>query len=132
MDWKKYKTAYFVVGIAVLLYLIHKLSVQWLGYKDTFSNFHHSLEVLYLFFGATSAMIMVVLSKVKEKNFDNVGMTFMLITSVKIVLSFLMVRPILNEVGALATTEKSNFFMLFILFLTIETVITTRILNNKQ
>ena len=132
MDWKKYKPVYLVLITSLLLYLIHKLAVDGLGYDESFSHFHYSLEILYLFFGSTSALIMFVLSKVQEKNFDNVGMVFMLITSVKMVLSFLMVRPILDEVGVLATTEKHNFFMLFILFLTMETVITIRILNNKQ
>jgi hypothetical protein len=45
--------------------------------------------------------------------------------------SYFIVRPILNS-PLENTIEKANFFFIFILFLTIETLITIRLLNKKQ
>jgi hypothetical protein len=47
------------------------------------------------------------------------------------VVSFFIVRPILNSTTE-NTIEKANFFFIFILFLAIETLITIRLLNKKQ
>jgi hypothetical protein len=45
---------------------------------------------------------------------------------------FLLARPILKNTAISATIEKTNFFVMFIVFLAIETVVTIRILNEKQ
>jgi hypothetical protein len=47
-------------------------------------------------------------------------------------LSFMFLRPILNLDLPKTPVEKINFFAIFIYFLVIETLITIRILNNKQ
>ena len=63
---------------------------------------------------------------------DNVGMSFLLATSIKMILCFIILRPLLkvsNEINAL---DKKNFFVTFILFLIIETMLTIRILGKKQ
>jgi hypothetical protein len=69
--------------------------------------------------------------KVKEKSFDNVGMSFLLGTSIKMVFCYLILKPILHIVTYNNTIEKVNFFGMFILLL-IETVLTIRILKEKQ
>jgi hypothetical protein len=72
------------------------------------------------------------LLKVKERSFDNIGMSFLLSTSVKMIFCYLILRPLLQVSSHNITIEKKNFFMIFILFLAIETVLTIRILNEKQ
>ena len=65
----------------------------------------------------------------KDKNLDYVGMTFLLITSLKMGVSFFIVRPVLADTNQ-NLVEKINFFVIFILFLAIETIITIRLLNK--
>jgi hypothetical protein len=74
----------------------------------------------------------VVLLKVKERSFDNVGMSFLLTTSIKMIVCYLILKPILQVTFQNNAVEKKNFFMMFILFLAIETILTIRILNEKQ
>jgi hypothetical protein len=45
---------------------------------------------------------------------------------------FLILKPILKSNTAENTLEKMNFFVIFMLFLAIETILTIRILNEKQ
>jgi len=132
MDLKKYKPLYIIIAVSVLVYILHTIIVFSLDLKDVFDSFYFSLEILYLFFIACSIIILFILIKIREKNLDNVGMTFLLITSIKMVFCYLMVRPILSSSNDINSIEKVNFFMMFILFLAIETIVTIRILNNKQ
>jgi hypothetical protein len=68
----------------------------------------------------------------KEKNIDSVGQTFLLVTSIKMALAYVLLHPILQNTSKLITPEKSNFFLIFAVFLTIETLVTIRMLNKKQ
>jgi hypothetical protein len=47
-------------------------------------------------------------------------------------IAYAFLTPILNTEVQNGTFEKSNFFVVFALFLAIETMVTIRILNNKQ
>jgi hypothetical protein len=66
--------------------LLHKFSFYL--FKISVASFQYSIEVLYLLFFGMSTLIFIVLLKVKEKSFDNVGMSFLLGTSIKMVLLF--------------------------------------------
>jgi len=95
-------------------------------------GFHFPIEVVYGFFFICSLLIILILIKVNEKNIDNVGFTFLLVTCIKMALSYVILSPILNSGYPNVRTEKIVFFIIFALFLTIETIVTVRILNNKQ
>jgi hypothetical protein len=119
-----------LLAIAFTLFIIHKIVFYSLDINQ--KSFHYSLEILYLFFFVFSAIIFRVLLIVKERSFDNVGMSFLLATSIKMVFCYLILRPILQIPKADNPAEKINFFMLFIVFLTIETLFTIRLVNEKQ
>jgi hypothetical protein len=68
----------------------------------------------------------------KEKNIDSVGQTFLLLTSIKMIIAFILLHPILQSTNQLMTPEKMNFFFTFAVFLAIETIVTIRILNKNQ
>jgi len=127
----QYKPVFYTLLSAVVLYLIHNL-VFFLAGNLKIENPTHSLEVLYSFFTICSIFIIMLLIKVSQKSFDNVGMVFLIATSIKMVVCYFVLQPILNISNENIKIEKMNFFMMFILFLAIETVITIRILNNKQ
>jgi hypothetical protein len=130
MSIKSFKPLLYLTGLAVLIYGVHKLVFHFL-LIDTI-DFHYTLEKLYLFFYILSLIVFIILLKVKEKSFDNVGMSFLLSTSVKMIFCFLLLKPILKKATEENTLEKMNFFMVFILFLAIETILTIRLLNEKQ
>ncbi|WP_281636837.1 DUF6168 family protein [Flavobacterium marginilacus] len=130
MSLKKMYSFFVLIGAAFLLYVIHKMVFYVLNIKE--ASFHYSLETLYFFFLALSAVIFKVLLTVKEKSFDNVGMSFLLVTSVKMVFCYLILRPLLQTPKLDNPAERINFFILFIVFLTIETLFTIRLVNEKQ
>lgn len=119
-----------LLGIAFLLYVIHKM--VFYSFNINQEPFHYSLETLYLFFFVLSVIIFKVLLTIKERSFDNVGMSFLLVTSIKMVFCYLILRPLLQVPKPNDPTEKINFFILFIVFLTIETLFTIRLVNEKQ
>lgn len=129
MNKEKLKTILLAVAISFLAYLINKSVSLLPDYSASYDGFHYSLEALYAVFTLFTIIILTILLFVKDKNLDQVGMTFLLITSVKMGICFFIVRPVLiasNE----NLVEKINFFMIFILFLAIETIITIRLLNK--
>jgi hypothetical protein len=123
------KLIIFVPFLAILFYTIHKYVLENLQI-DT-STFYYKLSTLYSTFCIFSILIILILIVIKTKNLDIVGMSFLILTSIKMVLSYIMVRPILSMHPSEMSLQKTNFFGIFILFLAIETIITIRILNNK-
>ncbi len=130
MNLKNYKPLLPLLALAGLAYVVHRVAFYLLDIND--ATFYYSIETLYMLFLVLSIMVFVVLLKVKERSFDNVGMSFLLSTSIKMIVCYLILKPILQVTAQNNTIEKKNFFMMFILFLAIETILTIRILNEKQ
>lgn len=132
MNFKKYQPLMEVTLLSILVYLVHKLVFFLNENNPNLQGFHFPIEVVYGFFFVCSLLIVLILIKVNEINIDNVGFTFLLVTFIKMGLSYIILSPILNSGNLNVRTEKIDFFIIFALFLTIETIVTVRILNNKQ
>jgi hypothetical protein len=130
MNLKNYKPILSVVLLSSIAYVIHKFIFHFFEIKET--AFLYSIETLYLLFLGMSIIVFIVVLKVKQRSFDNVGMSFLLATSVKLVFCYLVLNPILRLNADYNSVEEVNFFGIFVLFLTIETVLTIRILNKKE
>jgi hypothetical protein len=130
MNLKKYQAILYLFLFALGSYSLHKILFLFLKIEN--ETLYYALETLYLLFASMSIMVLFVLIKVKEKSFDNTGMSFLLATSIKMVFCFIILRPLLMVSDEASTLDKKNFFALFILFLTIETIITIRLLAKKQ
>ena len=130
MNSQNYKPLLNLVLLAGIAYLIHKILFYVLNINE--ESFHYSIEMLYLLFLSLSIIVFIVLLKVKERSFDNVGMSFLLGTSIKMIFCYFILRPLLKVSNHNNAIEKTNFFAMFILFLAIETILTIRILNEKQ
>ncbi len=130
MNLKKLSPFLTLLGVSFLFYAVHK--VVFYGFDINQEHFYYSLETLYLFFFIFSAIIFKVLLIIKERSFDNVGMSFLLATSIKMIFCYLILRPLLQIPKGNNPTERINFFILFIVFLTIETLFTIRLVNEKQ
>jgi len=132
MKLKKYQALSEVFCLSLIVYTIHKLFFHFNDNNPKFQNFHYPIEVIYGFFFGFSILLLYVLILVKAKNIDHVGNTFMLITILKMGVSYVILSPILDSGLANMAIEKINFFIVFALFLAIETVVSIRILNNSQ
>ena len=130
MNLKNYKPLLSLALLIIVAYILHKVIFYSFNIDD--SAFHYSIEKLYLIFSVLSVIVFVLLLKVKEQSFDNIGMSFLLSTSVKMVVCYLILRPVLQASGENSIIEKRNFFAMFILFLAMETILTIRILNKNQ
>ncbi|MGV3697684.1 hypothetical protein [Flavobacterium sp.] len=128
----KLKPIFILAILAILGLIVHKTLFYFFVPKVFENNFIYPVSLLYLSFFGYSAGMILLLEKIKKVNIDSVGYTFLLVTSIKMVVAFLFLRPIIAEDLPKTTTEKISFFIIFIYFLTIETIVTIRILNNKQ
>lgn len=121
------KTALIGAAFLVINFLVYQIP----DLKAAYSNFVYPLPVTYILFLILSLMILAVLITVSKKNAGQIGFVFLGLTTVKMGISYVFVRPILAQSGG-NPTEKVNFFVIFILFLAIEAYYTARLLNNKQ
>ncbi len=132
MSFKKYQPILEVLLASIVVFIIHELVFLFFDYKKEESGFQYSLPFLYIFFSVCSLIIVFILLKVKSVAINNVGNVFLLVTLIKIGIAYLFLNPILDSSSPHVETEKMNFFIVFAIFLTIETIVTIRILNNKQ
>jgi hypothetical protein len=125
------KTTIAVILLALVLFFINLLFLENTHFNSNFELYQVSLEFIYFIFTLFSIVILIILLIVNQKNKDVVGMTFMLITTFKTILSYVLFSKIITGDNE-NTIERINFFVVFILFLIIETLITILLLNKKQ
>lgn len=127
---KQKRLLFLWIAFVALSYCIHLAAFTSAGIVP--NTFTYPLSSLYLLFVALSAAVLLTVFQVRKRNFDFIGMSFMIATSIKIMICFIFIRPILKSISATAAIEKTNFFVMFVVFLAIETVVTIRILNDKH
>ena len=128
---KNFKFLKTLLSIAVPAFVIHFLIFQIPFLNEKQSTFYYSIPILYLLYFIFSKVTLFILNVIAQKSFENVGFTFLLLTSLQIGLSYLIIKPILDSPGD-NSVEKWNFFVIMFLFLAIEAFITIRILNKKH
>ena len=132
MNLKKYQSLLEVLLVSAAAFFMHQLFFWCFRNDQKTSELYYSLLELYGFFLGCSLGILFLLILVKSKSIDNVGYTFLLLTCIKMAIAYAFLTPVLKIEDQNGTFEKSNFFVVFALFLAIETMATIRILNNKQ
>jgi hypothetical protein len=132
MNIDKIKSIFTILVLGIIGFVVHKILFYFFVPNVYEQSFIYSIELLYLFFFFFSSMLILVLDKVKEKSINSVGYTFLLLTTLKMGIAFVFLKPILSGNLPKTPTEKMSFFIIFIYFLAIETFVTIRILNNKQ
>ncbi|WP_395077934.1 hypothetical protein [Flavobacterium sp.] len=124
------------IGVLLLtilgIYTIHKSILTFTILKYEASIFEFSLEKLYLMFSFMTITIILILIKVKQKSLDNVGMTFLLITSLKMMICYGIGRSVIIQTNPEQQLEKWNFFAMFMVFLLVETLFTIYLLNAEN
>lgn len=132
MNLDKFKSIFTLFLLGTIGLSIHKLLFYFFVSRIYEIDFIYSIPLLYLFFFFFSALLILLLEKIKQNNINSVGLTFLLLTTIKMVIAFVFLKPILSLNLPKTPTEKMSFFIIFIYFLIIETLVTIRILNNKQ
>lgn len=117
---------------SIILFIINYLLIKKIVPANDLLRWNYSLLFLYTFFFIFSLIILSFLLVVRQKNLDYVGYVFLILTTIKMGVSYFILRPILATSTFNNGIEKKNFFIIFISFLAIETFLTIRILNNKQ
>lgn len=87
-----------------------------------------SLPFIFLFFGSMSLVLFTVIDVIFIKNKEVVGMSFMLITTIKTI-----AVGVIGKIYILSQNiifEKWNYFILFIIYLLFETIVIGRRLNK--
>ncbi len=129
MSFTVLKYLSFIVIVSVVMFFINGYILSFI--HADLATFYYQLSTLYIVFTISSIVIIGILMFIKSKNLDIVGMSFLVLTSIKMVFCYVLVRPILSLSANEMSIQKMNFFVIFILFLAIETIVTIRILNNK-
>ena len=133
LEFKKiFKTYILLLCITISDFIINFLVIIKIVAQEQLLRWNYSLPYLYILFFIFSFIIMTLLTIVKKKNLDYVGYVFLILTSIKMGISYFILKPILSSAVIDNSLEKKNFFIIFISFLAIETILTIRILNNKQ
>ena len=133
LEFKKiFKTYILLLCITISDFIINFLVIIKIVPQEQLLRWNYSLPYLYILFFIFSFIIMTLLTIVKKKNLDYVGYVFLILTSIKMGISYFILKPILSSAVIDNSLEKKNFFIIFISFLAIETILTIRILNNKQ
>lgn len=127
-----FKTYFHLFIISIIAFIINFFLVENFIPKTELIHWNYPLVNLYSMFFVFSLVIMSLLLFVRKKNLDYVGYTYLIVTSIKMTIAYFLLRPILAITSNDISSEKINFFIVFICFLIIETLLTIRILNNKQ
>jgi hypothetical protein len=118
-----------LIGIAACV--IHVLILQFLVSDAIVKSFRWPIQQLYLIFLIISSVIVLFSERISKKNFDQTGMSFLVLTSVQLLLCYFIFKPILND-NTVSATEKFHSGFVFVLFLAIETLLIIQLLNKKQ
>jgi hypothetical protein len=132
MNLGKFKHLFTLLLLGTIGFIVHKGLFYFFVPIVFEEGFIYSLPLLYSFFFFSSATLVLILDQVKKNSINSVGYTFLLLTIIKMVIAYIFLRPILAANLPKTPTEKMSFFIIFIYFLTIETYVAIRILNNKQ
>lgn len=124
-DLRFYLSFVVVTGV---VYGIHSIVLAALSIA--IEEFKFPLSYLYIGFSGFSLLILLILKIISKRNIEIVGMTFMLLTTVKMMACYVLADFILFQSNGMST-EKWNFFILFFVFLFLETLFGIKILNPK-
>lgn len=128
---KNYSKMIFALALFAGLLLVLNFFYYRLLDTAMVDSFTYPLAVVYGFFFILSVAILSILIYINKTNKDQLGYAFLFLTAAKMAISYFMARPIILK-GEDSSTEKFNFFIVFIVFLVVEAYYTARLLNNKQ
>lgn len=128
----KVKLLLLLLLIVFLSFVTHNALYEYTQLGSAAKQFQFSLPQLYLFFGISSLVLLGILTFLPQRFTDNFGFVFIWLTLLKIGITYWFFYSIVGNSSGFDPTEKRQVFVVFAWFLTIETYLSTRILNNAQ
>jgi hypothetical protein len=119
----------FLIFIGTLVVL--DSSILYFFFKNEQELFHFENYKIITLFTSLSFIVCATSYYFYKKNFDIVGYVFLFLTMVKMK-SLLFISKTLLSSNTILDFEKYHFFVLFFLFLMVETYLTILLLNKKQ
>jgi hypothetical protein len=119
------------ISFTLFLYFLNLVTLHSLEYSQALFLYLFPLEQIFITFSILAIIVLFVLHIVEKKNKDIVGMVFLIASSIQIGVLYFIFRKVISS-SNLNTIERINFFVLFFLFLTFETLIIIQLLNKKQ
>ncbi|WP_415580552.1 hypothetical protein [Flavobacterium longum] len=130
MSSLRFRPLFEAMTLAVVAFAIHFVALRY--FWSTWTDYwQYSIVTIYGFFFVCSVIIVLWLIRMKQRNIDSVGNTFMLFTCVKAAAAYVMLHPILQAHHPHVKFEKANFFAVFAIFLAIETIVSIRMLQKR-
>jgi len=119
------------IAMAAVAFGVHFALLNLVWPSSRRAEWQYDIATIYGFFFGASLIIVGILIKVKQKNIDSVGNTFMLLTCLKAALAYILLHPILESSQPDVVFEKVNFFVVFAVFLAIETIVSIRLVQRN-
>ena len=119
----------FLIFIGTLV--VFDSSILYFFFKNEQELFHFENYKVITLFTSLSFIVCATSYYFYKKNFDIVGYVFLFLTMVKMI-SLLFISKTLLSSNTILDFEKYHFFVLFFLFLMVETYLTILLLNKKQ
>jgi hypothetical protein len=118
-------------AFAIVAFFCNIYFLQYYNNQLIESKLHYSLHYIYTFFFVASFTLICVLETAAKRFFDSLGYIFMALTTTKMITTLFWFISITKNHSLEGEIEKINFFIVFVLFLAVETVLSIRILNRK-
>jgi uncharacterized membrane protein SirB2 len=128
MNLKQYQPILSLLLFSAVTLLVHKCFLYVIGLDQLESQFVYALPRLYAFFFLLSAVILFILIKVNQASSTHVGLTFILLTTFKMGVAYIFLKPILRT--NLLHSGFENFFDRFFVVFSNRNPFDDK--NNKQ
>lgn len=89
------------------------------------------LAGIYAMFGVYALIMVLALILINQHNKHQVGFSFLVLTSVQMLLAFLIARRFFPDAEGFSG-GKASFFVVFAVFLTLETFVAIKLLNRPE
>jgi hypothetical protein len=126
---QRFRPVFELLVMAATAFAVHFFLVNWKWEIESI-YFRYSVAMLYGIFFTFSLLITLFLIYIKQKNLNSVGNVFMLLTCLQAGFAFMLLHPILSDPHPYVASEKAHFYAVFAVFLTIETIVSVRMLNK--
>lgn len=127
---KKISPYLLIFLVSVLLAILNFIIIKVLISESEYQAFYYSIPALYCLFFSVSVLLLMVQKTVQRKNPEQIGYVFLLLSSVKMLLCYGMLYPVLEQTNQVVRMEKINFFIVFIVFLAIDVFVTSGLLKD--
>lgn len=117
--------------IALPVFLLHTLIFQLDSLCELQENFQYQIWSLYIVSIVFSVLNIILMQKVSERNFESTGFVYIVVLTIKMAVFYFLLQPILNN-STENNIEKINFGLIVFLFLIIDIILASKILNKKH